>query len=179
MEALAGTLKTAKKHGVVKYDNEMLFQGQHDDVIINLLKSEIPDATADTCALSVPEGGREREREGGTGRTGVRKSEGGVGGGFEWATPRSHSTVLLSGQPAASNSILSRPFFKKKRRVFLLQHGAVLVRNGFANVNGVGVLTARGVADTSRVAPVLSTSTSGPRHVPAGAVAVVPEEEGS
>ena len=50
MEALAGTLKTALKHGVVKYEAEMLFQGQHDDVVISLLKTEIADATADTCA---------------------------------------------------------------------------------------------------------------------------------
>ena len=103
MEALAGTLKTAKKHGVVKYDNEMLFQGQHDDVIINLLKSEIPDATADTCALSVPEGGREREREGDTGRTGVRKSEGGGSNGQRLVVT---APFCLVGSPP-----LATPFF--------------------------------------------------------------------
>eukprot|EP00039_Didymoeca_costata_P013678 m.212005 g.212005 ORF g.212005 m.212005 type:complete len:938 (+) comp15844_c0_seq6:264-3077(+) len=47
-EALSGTLKTAKKHKVVKYESEVLFQGRSDDVVITLLKETIPDATIDT-----------------------------------------------------------------------------------------------------------------------------------
>lgn len=48
MEAVAGTLKTAKKFKVVSFDSEVLFQGTHDHVVIRLLKTEIPDSTADT-----------------------------------------------------------------------------------------------------------------------------------
>jgi len=48
MEALSGTLKTAKKQKVVKFEAEMLFQGQSDDVVITLLKDSIPDSNAET-----------------------------------------------------------------------------------------------------------------------------------
>ena len=48
MEAVSGTLKTAKKHKVVSFEAEILFQGQSDDVVITLLKDEIPDSSVDT-----------------------------------------------------------------------------------------------------------------------------------
>jgi hypothetical protein len=48
MEALSGTLKTAKKAKVVTYEGESLFQGQSDHVIITLLKESIPDSDATT-----------------------------------------------------------------------------------------------------------------------------------
>ena len=48
MEALSGTLKTAKKQKVVTFEAEMLFQGQSDAVVITLLKDAIPDSDATT-----------------------------------------------------------------------------------------------------------------------------------
>lgn len=48
MEALSGTLKTAKKQKVVKFEAEMLFQGQSDHVVITLLKDAIEDSDATT-----------------------------------------------------------------------------------------------------------------------------------
>jgi hypothetical protein len=48
MEAVSGTLKTAKKHKVVSFEAEVLFQGMSDDVIITLLKEEISDSSVDT-----------------------------------------------------------------------------------------------------------------------------------
>jgi hypothetical protein len=36
-EALAGTLKAAKKRGVIKYDAPILLKGPHDKVLITLL----------------------------------------------------------------------------------------------------------------------------------------------
>ena len=45
-EALAGTLKTAKKYGVVEYDGDLLMQGAHDSTEITLLK-ETHDGAAD------------------------------------------------------------------------------------------------------------------------------------
>ena len=36
-EALAGTLKAAKKRGVIKYDSPILLKGAHDKVAITLL----------------------------------------------------------------------------------------------------------------------------------------------
>ena len=38
MEALSGTLKTARRHGVVAYEGEQLWQGASDAVTITLLK---------------------------------------------------------------------------------------------------------------------------------------------
>jgi hypothetical protein len=38
VEALVGTLRAAKKRGVVSYKSEMLLQGAHDDVDIVLLQ---------------------------------------------------------------------------------------------------------------------------------------------
>lgn len=38
VEALAGTLKAAKKRGVVAYNSEILLQGPHNDVDIVLLQ---------------------------------------------------------------------------------------------------------------------------------------------
>jgi hypothetical protein len=37
-EALAGTLRTAKKYGVVDYDGDLLMQRIHDDTVITLIK---------------------------------------------------------------------------------------------------------------------------------------------
>ncbi|KAJ3435174.1 costars family protein abracl [Anaeramoeba flamelloides] len=37
-ESLVGTLKAAKKRGIVHFATEFLLQGAHDDVIITLLK---------------------------------------------------------------------------------------------------------------------------------------------
>ena len=39
VEALAGTLKAAKKRGVVTYNSEILLQGPHNDVEVVLLQS--------------------------------------------------------------------------------------------------------------------------------------------
>ena len=44
MEALSGTLMTAKKRGVVSYDGNLLFQGGSDHVLITLLQREIADS---------------------------------------------------------------------------------------------------------------------------------------
>jgi len=44
MEALSGTLMTAKKRGVVSYEGTLLLQRIHDEVAITLLKHEIPDS---------------------------------------------------------------------------------------------------------------------------------------
>lgn len=40
-EALLGTLLSAKKHKVVSFEPESLFQGHDDDAIIILLKEDI------------------------------------------------------------------------------------------------------------------------------------------
>ncbi|CAM9619689.1 unnamed protein product [Hapterophycus canaliculatus] len=37
-EAIVGTLRAAKKRGVVDFKGQMLLKGAHDDVIITLLK---------------------------------------------------------------------------------------------------------------------------------------------
>ena len=50
-EALTGTLRTAKKHKVVAFESETLFQGAHDHVVITLLRREIPDSSIETCAF--------------------------------------------------------------------------------------------------------------------------------
>ncbi len=39
-EALAGTLKTAKKYGVVDYEGDLLFQGTNDTTMIRLVKDK-------------------------------------------------------------------------------------------------------------------------------------------
>ena len=49
MEAVSGTLKTAKKHGIVAFDAEVLFQGVSDKIVITLLKEVIADGDEDTC----------------------------------------------------------------------------------------------------------------------------------
>ncbi len=46
MEALSGTLMTAKKRGVVSYDGTLLLQRIHDEVRITLLLSSIPASPA-------------------------------------------------------------------------------------------------------------------------------------
>ena len=48
MEAVAGTLKTAKKHNVVSFDAEVLFRGMSDAVVITLLKDTIEDSDENT-----------------------------------------------------------------------------------------------------------------------------------
>jgi len=40
-EALLGTLRTAKRHKIVSFDGEVLFQGKDDHVAIVLLKQEL------------------------------------------------------------------------------------------------------------------------------------------
>eukprot|EP00118_Oscarella_pearsei_P018656 m.192069 g.192069 ORF g.192069 m.192069 type:complete len:1478 (+) comp39461_c1_seq6:2148-6581(+) len=60
-EALSGTLKTAKKHGVVKFMGELLLQGVHNATAITLMKDSISDSTVETytyrefraCSISV------------------------------------------------------------------------------------------------------------------------------
>lgn len=39
-EALVGTLRAAKKRGLVSFEGQMLLKGAHDDVVIELLKQE-------------------------------------------------------------------------------------------------------------------------------------------
>jgi len=48
MEAVAGTLKTAKRQKVVAFDAELLMQGVSDHIVISLLKTEIADSDIDT-----------------------------------------------------------------------------------------------------------------------------------
>ena len=38
-EALVGTLKCAKKRGVIDFKGQMLLKGVHDDVIVSIKKS--------------------------------------------------------------------------------------------------------------------------------------------
>ena len=45
-EALAGTLKAAKKRGVIEYASPILLKGPHDKVVITLLKE--PEGPAPT-----------------------------------------------------------------------------------------------------------------------------------
>eukprot|EP00042_Codosiga_hollandica_P055737 m.786894 g.786894 ORF g.786894 m.786894 type:complete len:180 (+) comp59184_c0_seq8:1671-2210(+) len=45
MEALSGTLFTAKKHGIITYEGQLLLQGINDAVVITLLQETIDDAT--------------------------------------------------------------------------------------------------------------------------------------
>jgi hypothetical protein len=40
-EGLVGTLKAAKKRGVVKFDGEILLQGAHDQVDVDLVKESL------------------------------------------------------------------------------------------------------------------------------------------
>merc|ERR1711934_116493 len=40
LESLVGTLKAAKKRGIVAFEGQMLLQGAHDHVVITLLKDE-------------------------------------------------------------------------------------------------------------------------------------------
>lgn len=47
-QALGGTLKTARRQKVVSYEAEVLFQGTHNHVVIELLKDEISDSSIDT-----------------------------------------------------------------------------------------------------------------------------------
>lgn len=59
MEALSGTLVAAKKRGVVQYEGQLLMQGMHDNVTIELLKetiedSVIPDKAAELAKHKAP-----------------------------------------------------------------------------------------------------------------------------
>eukprot|EP00056_Hartaetosiga_gracilis_P009153 m.131222 g.131222 ORF g.131222 m.131222 type:complete len:256 (-) comp13071_c0_seq3:506-1273(-) len=47
-EALSGTLRTAKKHKIVSFDSEVLFQGTHDHIVITLLTKEMPKSNINT-----------------------------------------------------------------------------------------------------------------------------------
>jgi len=38
LESLAGTLKAAKKRGIIKYERELLLQGSGDNEVITLIK---------------------------------------------------------------------------------------------------------------------------------------------
>ena len=48
---MSGTLRTAKKHKVLTYDEEFLMHPVHDGVPITLLKQSIPDSTLETYTL--------------------------------------------------------------------------------------------------------------------------------
>eukprot|EP00040_Diaphanoeca_grandis_P037537 m.245436 g.245436 ORF g.245436 m.245436 type:complete len:329 (-) comp33837_c3_seq11:415-1401(-) len=69
MEAVAGTLKTAKRKNVVAYDTELLMQGMSDHIVISLLKTDIEDSTIDTytyrqirqCSVRANPGGHEQK----------------------------------------------------------------------------------------------------------------------
>lgn len=41
-EAIVGTLKAAKKRGIVKYDSELLLSPVHDNVVITLGAAHVP-----------------------------------------------------------------------------------------------------------------------------------------
>ena len=41
IQAIVGTLKAAKKRGIVSYEGEMLLKGMSDNVEIKLLKTEL------------------------------------------------------------------------------------------------------------------------------------------
>jgi hypothetical protein len=49
VQALSGTLNTAKKKGIVAYDAEMLLQGRDDGVTVTLLRDTIPDGDENSC----------------------------------------------------------------------------------------------------------------------------------
>lgn len=51
-EALVGTLKTAKKRGVIKFKGQMLLKGMHDDVVISLDEDEVKKLHADEPAIA-------------------------------------------------------------------------------------------------------------------------------
>lgn len=38
-EALVGTLKCAKKRGIIEFKGQMLLKGVHDDVVVSIKKS--------------------------------------------------------------------------------------------------------------------------------------------
>merc|ERR550514_921492 len=49
-EALAGTLKAAKKKKYIWYDGELLLQGRHDDVIISIVVQEFGGGLGEVAA---------------------------------------------------------------------------------------------------------------------------------
>lgn len=55
-EALSGILKTAKKHKIVTYKGELLFQSYHDNVVITLIKEEVEDADIGKYTTANPKG---------------------------------------------------------------------------------------------------------------------------
>ncbi|KAL5476302.1 hypothetical protein EMCRGX_G026228 [Ephydatia muelleri] len=63
-EALSGVLKTAKKHKLVSYPVELLFQGKHNDVDIVLLKSEIEESSLEKYTTTKPKGIKRTDLEG-------------------------------------------------------------------------------------------------------------------
>ncbi|EDQ92351.1 uncharacterized protein MONBRDRAFT_13505 [Monosiga brevicollis MX1] len=40
LESLVGTMKAAKKRGIISFEGQMLLQGAHDHVVVTLLKDE-------------------------------------------------------------------------------------------------------------------------------------------
>lgn len=42
-EALVGTLKSAKKRGVINFKGQMLLKGMHDDVVISITDAGLPN----------------------------------------------------------------------------------------------------------------------------------------
>jgi Costars len=40
-EALVGTLKSAKKRGMISFQGQMLLKGMHDDVVISITKEQL------------------------------------------------------------------------------------------------------------------------------------------
>eukprot|EP00055_Hartaetosiga_balthica_P014668 m.81917 g.81917 ORF g.81917 m.81917 type:complete len:85 (-) comp8660_c0_seq1:198-452(-) len=40
LESLVGTMKAAKKRGIIDFKGQMLLQGAHDNVIVTFLQSE-------------------------------------------------------------------------------------------------------------------------------------------
>jgi hypothetical protein len=43
-EALVGTLKSAKKRGMIEFKGQLLLKGMHDDVVISIKEKEKPKA---------------------------------------------------------------------------------------------------------------------------------------
>jgi len=54
VEALMGTLRAAKKRGVVHYEGQLLLQGVHDDVEVVLLPQTTTSAAPEDAAVALP-----------------------------------------------------------------------------------------------------------------------------
>jgi Costars len=62
-EALVGTLKSAKKRGMITFKGQMLLKGMHDDVIISITKEQIAKETASETATSESSKNVEQQEE--------------------------------------------------------------------------------------------------------------------